>query len=149
MTVLRSGFWDAYFTELRRLLLGMFSVEHVRAHASKATLRIRLVLDVEGLLRDFDIVIPSGDGVMDADVERALNLGVQFPPPPLHVMQGKVELVTEWEFTVHPGLAPAQGELSWGGLGGGMTFDMLTLANPGVNLKPLERNVVLASFWTR
>ena len=149
MAVLRSGFWDAYFTELRKVLLAVWSVEHVRAHGSKATTRIRLVLDADGLLRDFDIVIASGDAVMDEDVGRALHAAAVFPPPPMHVMEGKDELVSEWELTVHPGLAPAQGEVSFGRLGAGMTFDMLTLVNPKVDLKPLERNVVLASYWTR
>ncbi len=149
MAVLRSGFWDAYFTELRKVLLVVWSVEHVRAHASKATARIRLVLDAEGLLRDFDIVIASGDTAMDTDVEQALHQSPHFPPPPMHVMEGKVELVSEWEFTVHPGLAPEQGELVWGALGPGMAFDMVTLVNPAVDLKPLERNVALATYWTR
>ncbi|MGO9830800.1 MAG: TonB C-terminal domain-containing protein [Myxococcaceae bacterium] len=149
MAVLRSGFWDAYFTELRKVLLVRWSLDHVRAHGSKATTRIRLVLDGEGLLRDFDIVIASGDAAMDSDVERALHESPNFPPPPLHVMEGKVELVSEWEFTVHPGLAPQQGELVWGALGPGMAFDVVTLVNPAVDLKPLERNVALASYWTR
>ncbi len=149
MAVLRSGFWDAYFTELRKVLLVRWSVDHVRAHGSKATTRIRLVLDAEGLLRDFDIVIASGDSAMDTDVERTLHESPYFPPPPMHVMAGKVELVSEWEFTVHPGLAPQQGELVWGALGPGMAFDVVTLVNPAVDLKPLERNVALASYWTR
>ena len=149
IAVLHSGFWDTYFTELRKVLLAVWSVEHVRAHASKATLRIQLVIDVEGWLRDFTIIIASGDSAMDSDVERALHVAARFPPPPLYVMAGRVELVMEWEFTVHPGLAAAQGQLGYGQLGAGMTFDMVTLVNPQVDLRPLERNVALASYWTR
>jgi hypothetical protein len=30
-----------------------------------------------------------------------------------------------------------------------VTFDMVTLFDPHVDLTPLERNVTLAAFWTR
>ena len=86
---------------------------------------------------------------MDADVERALHVTSHFSPPPEHVMQGRPELVSEWEFTVHPALALAQGMPTFGPLGPGLTFDVVTLVNPSVDLTPLERNVALASYWTR
>ncbi len=149
MAVAQQGFWDGYFGEVRKVLLWVWSAQHVRAHASKATCRIRLVLDAEGLLRDFDILIGSGDAVMDADVVRALHETPRFPVPPGHVMQGNVELVSEWEFTIHPRLAAAPGEVAYGGLTTGVVFDVVTLVNPSVDLTPLERNVALATYYTR
>jgi TonB family protein len=149
MAVTQHGFWDGYFGEVRKVLLWAWSAPHVRAHASRATCRVRLVIDAEGLLRDFDILIGSGDAVLDADVVRALHQTPRFPLPPGHVLQGNVELVTEWELTVHPGLAAAQGEVAYGGLTTGVVFDVVTLVNPGVDLKPLERNVALATYYTR
>ncbi len=149
MAVSQHGFWDGYFGEVRRVLLWAWSAQRVRAHASRATCRVRLVIDAEGLLRDFDILIGSGDAVMDADVVRALHETPRFPLPPGNVLEGNVELVTEWELTVHPGLAAAQGDVAYGGLTTGVVFDVVTLVNPSVDLKPLERNVALAAYYTR
>jgi TonB family protein len=151
MDVQRNGFWDGYFTGLRKALLAAWSGEKAQAQfGHKATVRIRLVLDAEGELRDFELVLRSGSPTMDTEVEQALHQTTQFPAPPEHVLHGKTELVSEWELSVHPGLAPQMGEPVFGqGLGVGLSFDMLALANPRVDLKPLERNVVLASYWTQ
>ncbi len=150
MRVERSGFWDAYFTALRRALLAVWSSERVQVpFADRATTRVRLVIDADGLLRDFDILIASGSPAMDLEVVQALHQTTQFPPPPEHVLEGRVELVTEWDLTIHPGLALRQGEGTLGPLGAAMAFDLITLVNPSVDLTPLERNVALASYWTR
>jgi TonB family protein len=150
MAVARSGFWDAYFTLLRKAVLAAWSAGKPQGHfAHKATTRIRLVLDAEGLLRDFDIVLSSGNQAMDHEVEQVLHQTTQFPPPPDYVLHGKTELVTEWELTVHPGLALAQGMPTFSPFGPSIVFDVVTLANPAVDLTPLEVNVALASYWTR
>ena len=150
MAVRRSGFWDAYFTLFRKALLKAWVGEQAQPHFDdKATTRIRLVLDVDGLLRDSDIVTASGNPTLDREVEQALHQTTQFPPPPDHVMHGKLELVTEWEMTVHPGLAPKQGTPTFGPFGPAIIFDVVTVVNPKVDLTPLEFNVALASYWTR
>jgi TonB family protein len=150
LAVERGGFWDAYFTDLRKALLAAWSAERPESHFDrKATTRIRLVIDSEGLLRDFDIVITSGNPAMDYELEQALHQTAKLPSPPAHVLHGKTELVTEWEFTVHPGLAMRQGETTFGPLGFGAVFDLITIVNPRVDLTPLERNVALATYWTR
>jgi TonB family protein len=115
----------------------------------KATTRIRVVLDADGLLRDFDIVAASGNPTLDKEVEQALHQTTQFPPPPDNVMHGKLELVTEWEMTVHPGLAQKAGTPTLGPFGAAMVFDLVTVVNPKVDLTPLEFNVALATYWTR
>jgi TonB C terminal len=146
----RNGFWDGYFTELKKALLAAWFGQEAEVHGdAKATTRIRLVIDAGGLLRDFDIIITSGNSAMDFELEQALHQTAQLPAPPEHVLNGKTELVTEWEFTVHPGLAQRQGETTFGKLGFGTVFDVVTLVNPKVDLTPLERNVVLATYWTR
>lgn len=150
MAVARGGFWDGYFTSLRKVLLGVWSSERVQVHFSgRATTRVRLVLDAEGSLRDFEILLASGSPAMDLEVVQALHQTTEFPPPPEQVLRGKAELVTEWELTIHPALALKQGEASLRPLGAGMAFDLITLVNPSVDLTPLERNVALASYWTR
>jgi hypothetical protein len=150
MAVQRSGFWDAYFTLLRKAVLAAWSQGKPEAHFAKmATLRIRLVLDGDGLLRDFDIVQASGSKAMDHEVELALHQTPNFPPPPDYVLHGKTELVTEWELTVHPGLAVAAGAPTFGPFGPSVVFDVVTIVNPAVDLTPLELNVVLATYWTR
>ena len=136
--------------QLRKALLEAWSSERVQVQfTDRATTRVRLVIDTEGLLRDFDIILGSGSPAMDLDVVRALHQMPAFPPPPEQVLLGKAELVTEWELTVHPGLALGQGEPTLGPLGPAMTFDLITLVNPRVDLTPLERSVALASYWTR
>jgi TonB family protein len=150
MAVERSGFWDAYFTLLRKAVLAAWSAGKPQAHfAHKATTRIRLVLDADGLLRDFDIILSSGNKAMDHEVEQALHQTTQFPPPPDYILHGKTELVTEWELTVHPGLALAQGMPTFSPFGPSIVFDLVTIVNPAVDLTPLEVNVALASYWTR
>jgi TonB family protein len=150
VAVQRSGFWDTYFTVLRKAVLAAWSEGKPDAHfPKKATVRIRLVLDSDGLLLDFDIVQASGSKAMDHEVELALHQTPHFPPPPDNVMHGKTELVTEWELTVHPGLAQAQGTPTFGPFGPTMLFDVITIVNPAVDLTPLELNVALASYWTR
>jgi TonB family protein len=150
MAVQRAGFWDAYFTLLRKALLKAWVGEQLEPRfGDKATTRVRLVLDADGLLRDFDVVAASGNPTLDKEVEQALHQTTQYPPPPDHVMHGKLELVTEWEMTVHPGLALAAGAPTFGPFGPAIVFDVVTLVNPKVDLTPLEFNVVLASYWTR
>jgi TonB family protein len=146
----RGGFWDGYFSDLKKALLAAWFGQKAELRGdAKATTRIRLVIDAGGLLRDFDIVITSGNSAMDFELEQALHQTAQLPAPPEHVLNGKTELVTEWEFTVHPGLAQKQGETTFGKLGFGTVFDLISIANPKVDLTPLERNVVLATYWTR
>ena len=148
MAVEHNGYWDAYFGTLRKALLLALSIEHVRiVGGSTITARIRLVIDGEGLLRDFEIVQRSGSPSLDVQVERALHQMPQFAPPPEQVLHGKAELVCEWEFTLNPDLALAQGRGAPTGVG--VVFDVVTLVNPAVDLTPLERNVTLASYWTR
>jgi TonB family protein len=150
MAVHRAGFWDAYFTLLRKALLKAWVGEQLEPRfGDKATTRVRLVLDADGLLRDFDIVATSGNPTLDKEVEQALHQTTQYPPPPDHVMHGQLELVTEWEMTVHPGLALAAGAPTFGPFGAAIVFDVVTLVNPKVDLTPLEFNVALASYWTR
>jgi TonB family protein len=153
MAVGRSGFWDAYFTVLRKALMTAWPAEQSRTWTDqKRSTRIRLVIDAEGLVRDFEVIIVSGDRVMDREVEQVLHACAQLPPPPPGVMQGKTELVTEWQLTVHPGLAAKQGSYGFGygsGITFGAVFDMVTLFDPHIDLTPLERNVTLASYWTR
>lgn len=146
----RNGFWDGYFTELKKALLAAWSAVRAESTAqSKATTRVRLIIDAEGLLLDFDIIIKSGNSAMDFELEQTLHATPHLPPPPEHVLNGKTELVTEWEFTVHPGLAQKQGETTFNKLGFGTVFDLISIANPKVDLTPLERNIVLATYWTR
>jgi TonB family protein len=150
LSVQRSGFWDAYFTLLRKALLKAWVGEQLeRRFDDKAMTRVRLVLDADGLLRDFDIITESGNKKLDTEVVQALHQTTQFPAPPDHVLHGRVELVTEWELTVHPGLAPAQGTPTFGPFGPALIFDVVTVVNPRVDLRPLEFNVALASYWTR
>jgi len=150
MAVARGGFWDAYFTLLRKALLKAWVGDQREPRfGEKATTRIRVVLDADGLLRDFDIVAASGNPTLDKEVEQALHQTTQFPPPPDNVMHGKLELVTEWEMTVHPGLAQAAGTPTFGPFGAAMVFDLVTVVNPKVDLTPLEFNVALATYWTR
>jgi periplasmic protein TonB len=150
VAVQRSGFWDTYFTVLRKAVLAAWSEGKPDAHfPKKASVRIRLVMNAEGLLLDFDIIQASGSKAMDHEVELALHQTPHFPPPPDNVMQSKTELVTEWVLTVHPGLAQAQGTPVFGPSGPTMLFDMVTIVNPAVDLTPLELNVALASYWTR
>jgi TonB family protein len=150
MAVERAGFWDAYFTLFRKALLRAWVGERLEPRfGDKATTRVRLVLDADGLLRDFEIVAASGNPTLDKEVEQALHQTTQFPPPPDHVMHGKLELVTEWEMTVHPGLALKAGAPTLGPFGAAIVFDVVTLVNPKVDLTPLEFNVALASYWTR
>jgi periplasmic protein TonB len=146
----RNGFWDGYFTELKKALLAAWSAGRAESTAqSKETTRVRLIIDAEGLLLDFDIIIKSGNSAMDFELEQTLHATAHLPPPPEHVLNGKTELVTEWEFTVHPGLAQKQGETTFNKLGFGTVFDLISIANPKVDLTPLERNIVLATYWTR
>jgi hypothetical protein len=107
------------------------------------------VLDTDGLLLDFDIVSASGNPTLDKEVEVALHQTTQFPAPPDNVMHGKLELVTEWEMTVHPGFAPKPGTPTFGPFGPAIVFDVVTVVNPKVDLTPLEFNVALAGYWTR
>jgi len=148
-TVAKEGFWDAYFTDLRRALLAAWPAARSLAWTGlRRTVRVRLVLDGEGLLRDFDLLGTSGDPVVDREVEQSLH-AARLPSPPALVLRGATELVTEWLFTVHPGLAPKPGSPTLGPLGVGVAFDVVTLFDPHVDLTPLERNVTLAGFWTR
>jgi outer membrane biosynthesis protein TonB len=148
-TVAKEGFWDAYFSDLRRALLAAWPAARSLAWTGlRRTVRVRLVLDGEGLLRDFDLLGTSGDPVVDREVEESLH-AARLPSPPALVLRGATELVTEWLFTVHPGLARKPGTPSFGPLSVGVTFDMVTLFDPHVDLTPLERNVTLAAFWTR
>jgi len=150
LAVQRNGYWDAYFTLLRKAVLKAWVGEQAHPHLDwKATTRVRLVLDAEGLLRDFDIILGSGSAAMDREVVDALHQTTQFPPPPDNVMHGKVELVTEWELTVHPGLAPKQGVPVFDRFGPSLNFDAIAVANPKVDLTPLEFTVALATYWTR
>lgn len=145
LAVERNGYWDVYFTLLRKALLEAWAHPHFQ---DTATTHLRLVLDADGCVRDFE-VLPSGNARLDKEVEEALHQTTQFPSPPNTVLHGKVELVTEWEFTTHPGLALAQGTPVFGPLGGAVIFDVVTVVNPAVDLTPLEFNVKLASYWTR
>lgn len=150
MAVQHNGYWDAYFTQLRKAVLKAWVGEQPHPHLDwKATTRVRLVLDSEGLLRDFDVILGSGSAAMDREVVDALHQTTQFPPPPDNVMHGKVELVTEWELTVNPGLAPKQGAPVFDRFGPSINFDAIALANPKVDLTPLDFTVVLATYWTR
>jgi TonB family protein len=150
MAVQRGGFWDAYFTSLKKALLQAWVGDATKSQVDgKATTRVRLVMDAEGALEDFDILLGSGNPALDAEVRAALHETKQFPPPPDNVMHGKTELVTEWELTVHPGLAAAAGTPVFGPGWPSINFDMVTMVNPKVDLKPLEFNVVLATYWTR
>jgi TonB family protein len=150
MAVQRSGYWDAYFTLFRKALLKAWVGEQAQPRfGDRATTRVRLVLDADGLLRDFDIVTGSGNQTLDQELVQALHQTTQFPPPPDHVLHGKLELVTEWELTVHPGLAAAAGTPTFGPFGPAIIFDVVTVVNPKVDLTPLEFNVALASYWTR
>lgn len=147
--VSREGFWDAYFSELRRALLASWPAARSLAWTGlKRTVRVRLVLDAAGMLRDFDLLGTSGDPVVDREVEESLR-SARLPSPPELVLRGATELVTEWHFTVHPGLAPKPGTPTLGPLSVGVAFDLVTLFDPRVDLTPLERNVTLAAFWTR
>jgi len=147
--VARGGFWDAYFTEVRQALLASWPAARTLSWTGlRRTVRVRLILDAEGTLRDFDLLGTSGDAVMDREVEEGLR-AARFPSPPELVLHGLSELVTEWHFTVHPGLAPKPGTPVLGPLGVGIAFDLVTLFDPHVDLTPLERNVTLAAYWTR
>jgi TonB family protein len=150
VVVARRGYWDAYFTLVRKALLAAWPADGSRASSSKKrSLRIRLILDAEGALRDFELLLTSGDRMLDREVEQALHTAPPLPPPPAHVMQGKTELVSEWELTVHPGLAPQIGVPTLGPLGPGLAFDVVQLVDSRIDLTPLERNVTLFSYWTQ
>jgi periplasmic protein TonB len=150
VVVARRGYWDAYFTLLRKALLAAWPADGSRALSSrKRSVRIRLVLDAEGELRDFELLFTSGDKLLDLEVERALHTAAPLPAPPAHVLQGKTVLVSEWELTVHPGLAHKVGLPMVGPLGPGIAFDMVQLFDSRIDLTPLERNVTLSSYWTQ
>jgi hypothetical protein len=149
MAVQRSGYWDAYFSLLRKALLKAWMEDRTRPHFEERTsTRVRVVLDADGLVLDFDIS-SAANSPLAREVEQALHQTSYFPPPPEAVLHGKAELVTEWVFTAHPGLALAQGTPVFGPFGPGIIFDVVTVVNPQVDLAPLEFNVRLASYWTR
>ncbi|MGZ3481709.1 MAG: TonB family protein, partial [Myxococcaceae bacterium] len=142
--------WDAYFTELRKALMAAWPATRARGWTERRrAARIRLVIDAEGLLRDFEILTTSGDPVVDHEVEQAIHQATQLPCPPSRVLHGKVELVTEWRMTVHPGLATKPGTTVIRPLAVGIAFDAVTLFDPRIDLTPLERNVTLSSYWVR